>query len=141
MSKTYFNHTSKLEITKRKLVPNCTLAIQRVGDSFWYGVTICSKYDNFCKATGRKIAEQRLIEGFGVMKVPEIIKNLNEKQSYLAQLYNLTYSVITKTRRWKGRITRFNMEGLKLKESNSQNKEKEGKGEAKIRELFRDNRA
>jgi hypothetical protein len=82
----------------------------RVGDKFNYGVSICSKYDNFSKKSGREIAENRLQQGFGVMDVPKPIINMPERESSLEQLYNLVASVVVKNKKWKKRITKFNLE-------------------------------
>lgn len=108
MSKTFFTHTTKLEVVKNKLVPASTIAIKKVGERFHYGVAICSKYDNFSKKYGREVAEKRLNEGFGALDVPAPLKNVNEKEAILAQLYNLAASVVVKNKKWKRRITKFN---------------------------------
>lgn len=109
MSKVYFSHTTKLEVTKLGIVPAATIALKRVGDEFHYGVSICSLYDNFSKKSGREIAENRLNNGFGTLPVPKVLEGMTEKQACLAQLYNLVSSVVCRNRKWKKRITKFNM--------------------------------
>lgn len=109
MSKTYFSHTTKLEVTKLGIVPAATIALKKVGNEFHYGISICSIYDNFSKKSGREISENRLNQGFGVLPVPAVLEGLTEKQACLAQLYNLVESVVCKNRKWKKRITKFNL--------------------------------
>jgi hypothetical protein len=109
MSKTFFSHTSKLEITKLGIVPVATIALKKVGDEFHYGVAICSRFDNFSKKSGREIAENRLNQGFGKLPVPKVLSGYSEKEACLAQLYNLVTSVVVKNKKWKKRITKFNL--------------------------------
>lgn len=111
MSRTYYNHTSKFEIVKEKIVPASTIALQRVGDTFHYGIAICSKFDNFSKKAGREIAENRLNQGFGTLPVPETLLAVPERESCLYMLYNLTKSIIIKNKKWKRDLTRFNETG------------------------------
>lgn len=113
MSKVYFNHTTKLDVVKFGLVPAATIALTKVDDKFYYGVSICSKYDNFSKKFGREVAQNRLEQGFGVLEVPDIVKELPEKQQCLAMLYNLSATIVLKNRKWKKKITKFNL-GQKL---------------------------
>lgn len=108
MSKVYFSHTTKLRVVKMGLVPASTIAIKKVGDNFHYGVSICSKYDNFSKKYGREIAENRLNQGFGILPVPKPLQDLPEKEACLHQLYNLAASTILKNRKWKRKVTAFN---------------------------------
>lgn len=108
MSKVYFSHTSKMLGVKMGVLPLATIAIQRIGDEFHYGVAICSKYDNFSRKYGREIAENRLNQGFGIIPVPSPLQDLPEKEACLTQLYNLVESVVLKGRKWKRRVTRFN---------------------------------
>lgn len=110
MSKVYYSHTTKLEVTKLGLVPACTIALTKRGEKFIYGVSICSKYDNFSKKYGREVAENRMEQEFGTLDVPKILNGLSEKEACLQQLYNLVTSVVTKNKKWKKKITKFNMQ-------------------------------
>lgn len=117
MSKVYYNHTSKLEAVKAGFAPAATIALQKVGNNFIYGISICSAYDNFSKKYGREIATARMEKGFKITPIPEsLLKEVEslgaeeEKAMCLAFLYQLAYSVTTKSRRWKKKITRFNKE-------------------------------
>lgn len=108
MSKTYYNHTNRSEKIKSGTNKPATLAISRIGNYFYYGIVLCSKYDNFDKKIGRTLAEKRMNNIFGLMEVPEHLKSLSEKDSCLKQLYNLTESVLQKEKKWKSKITRYN---------------------------------
>ncbi len=125
MSKIYYFHTTKLEVTKQGIAPACTISLKMSDDKnyFQYGVAICSKYDNFSKKYGREVADNRLNQGFGIIKVPKIIINdedFTEHEACIGQLYNLVLSVVKKTKKWKKKITRFNLEQIlnKNKEQN-----------------------
>ena len=109
MSKVYFNHTTKLEVVKLGLVPAATIALTKVGDKFHYGVAICSRFDNFSKKDGREVAENRLKQGFGELEIPAPLKDLSEKEQCLNMLYNLAATVVVKNRKWKKKVTKFNM--------------------------------
>jgi hypothetical protein len=109
MSKVFFTHTTKLDIVKAGVVPAATIAIKRVGNKFHYGVAICSKFDNFSKKYGREVAENRLNQEFGILDIPAPLANLSEREATLAQLYNLAASVVVKSKKWKKRVTKFNL--------------------------------
>jgi hypothetical protein len=96
-------------VVKLGLVPAATIALTKVGDKFHYGVVICSRYDNFSKKFGREVAENRLKQGFGVLDIPAPIQGLSEKEQCLNMLYNLAASVVVKNKKWKKRVTKFNI--------------------------------
>lgn len=110
--KIFYAHTSIFPPVKMGLVPPATIALVRVGDKFHYGVALCSKGDNFSRKHGRKIAETRLEEGFGVMDVPEPILHMNYTDSCVEQIRNLSFSALSHFRKWKRKVTRFNKEKL-----------------------------
>lgn len=114
MSKVFFVHTTKLDIVKWGVVPAATIALSKEGDKFKVGVTICSKYDNFSKKYGREIAQKRLDQGFMTMDVPKPLEGLNEKEACLTQIYQIASSVVSRSKKWKKKITRFE-QGLKTK--------------------------
>jgi hypothetical protein len=94
-------------------VPACTIAVKKDVDGFKFGIAICSKHDNFSRKLGREVAENRLNQGFGLMKmkkVPDNFNSLTDSEQCLAQLYTLVVSVVKKNRKWKKRITKFNLE-------------------------------
>lgn len=109
MSKVYYNHTTKQQAVKRGFAPAATIALQRVGNEFHYGITICSKYDNPNKATGREIALARMNQGFRKTAIPEaLLKNDSTGDICLTFLYQLSASVSSNHRKWKNKITKFN---------------------------------
>lgn len=114
MSKVYFNHTTKNEAVKQRLVPPATIALKRVGNTFHYGVAICSMNDNYDKAQGRAIAEQRMEEGFRVTAIPEELLKIESVVGECAMtrsfLYQISTSLVVNSRRWRKKVTRFNME-------------------------------
>lgn len=118
MSQVYFNHTTKQRAVKLKLAPAATIALKREGNDFVYGITICSRYDAFSKKAGREIAEARLNQGFKRTPIPQTLLNFEkeagEKKMILAFLYELSASVSIKSRKWKKRITRFNLDSKGL---------------------------
>lgn len=126
MSKTYYFHTTKLDVTKEGKVPASTIALEKVGDTIYYGVSICSKYDNFSRKYGREVATNRLQQNFGTIRVlPSYAKRFeSENDLCLDQLFTLVKSVVLHNRKWKKRITRFNLDqkkGAKVVQLNSQN--------------------
>ncbi len=111
MSQTYYNHTSKFQVVKDKIIPASTIALKKEGNVFHYGISICSKLDNFSKSAGREIAENRMNSGFGTLDVPESLRGVPPREACLYMLYNMTKSVIIKNKKWKRDITRFNQTG------------------------------
>jgi hypothetical protein len=114
MSQVYYNHTTKQTPVKMGLATPATIALKRDGNDFVYGVTICSKYDSFSKKLGREMAEARLNQGFRRTTIPvELLSletELGEKQMCLAFLYQLSASVTANSRKWKKKVTRFNID-------------------------------
>lgn len=110
MSKVYYYHTSKLEVSKLGIVPTCTIALKKEGNKFVYGIAICSKYDNFSRKQGREIAENRLNQRFGELEVPKNLDGLSDHQAALRQLFSIVRSVIIKNRKWKRKVTSFNLQ-------------------------------
>lgn len=108
MSKVYYNHTSKLEATKSHKAPACTIALQRTGDLFYYGIAICSRKDNFSKSVGREIANSRLQSSFGTMPVPPKLMDMPESQACRLQLFHITESVVRNNNRWRRKLNKFN---------------------------------
>ena len=54
----YYRH---FRLVDHKKISAISLAGTFRDGKFFVGLTICSKKDNFCRTTGRKIAEERLI--------------------------------------------------------------------------------
>lgn len=117
MSKTkvFYYHTTKLSITKRGLIPPCTIAVQKDGDKIIYGLSVCSKYDNFSRKSGREIAELRMNGGFGYISVEKVLlqkkaplKDITDEQLVLTVLWSLVKSIVTKHRKWKSKLSKFN---------------------------------
>lgn len=114
MSKVYINHTTKQELVKARIVPAATIALKREGNNFVFGVAMCSKYDNYSRKAGREIAEARMNQGFKTTAIPETLlkveSEIGEKNICLAFLYQLSASITAKSRKWKKKITKFNIE-------------------------------
>lgn len=116
MSKTkvYYYHTSKLLATKHKVVPPCTIAVQKDGDLIKYGIAICSKHDNFSRKTGREISEARLNLNFGHIEVAKImtkngqLEDVTDEQLLFKVLWSLVSSIVKKNKKWKSKLTKFN---------------------------------
>jgi hypothetical protein len=106
--KIYFYHTSKTVAVKYKIAPASTICLQKVGDKFIYGVSICSKDDNFNKKVGREISKMRMNKCFGSIDVPKVIKDLPDHKACIQQLSSLAFSLLTKQKRWRKRVTKFN---------------------------------
>lgn len=67
-----------------------TVALQKIGDTIHYGVTVCSAEDNFNKKEGRALAERRLKAGYGKFDIPvDLAKDLKFKDEHALCLYFL----------------------------------------------------
>lgn len=114
MSQVSFFHTSKFGAVKQKLAPAATIALKRDGNDFVYGVTICSKYDNFSKKEGRERALARAEQEFRRTRIPESLlshegKELTANQVDRIFLVQLGQSVTKQHKKWKKKITKFNL--------------------------------
>lgn len=114
MSKVYYNHTHTLPPVREGLRPAATIALKRVGNDFHYGIAICSKYDNFSKKYGRKVAEERLEKKFRISSIPKDLlsheEQLGEQGIILIFLYQLAKAVTINSKKWKKKVTKFNLE-------------------------------
>lgn len=120
MSNTYYyNHTSKLPAVQMGYLPMASLAITMDGDKLKYGIAICHNQDNFSRKAGRAIAQARAENGFGVMPIPtaDLIAKKDytyeewQKHVCLKALYNLTESLLLKSRKWRKRLEKWNKTG------------------------------
>lgn len=114
MSKVYYLHTSKSPFVKAGVVPPATIALKMENGIFTYGVSICSKHDNFSKKYGREIAENRMKQEFAKIEVPKVLSTVSEKQACILQLHNLAATLIVKNKKWKKRVTAFNLTHKKV---------------------------
>jgi hypothetical protein len=114
VSQTYYNHTTKHEFVKMGLVPPATVALKRVGNTFVYGMAICSRMDNYNKNKGRELAQERMNKGFGKVAIPEQLlameEKIGEKGICIAFLYGIANSLVARNKRWKRKVTKFNKE-------------------------------
>ena len=56
----FFKHIRPFNHFEYSTTGGITLAIERANNIVAYGMAICSDKDNFCRATGRKVAAERL---------------------------------------------------------------------------------
>jgi len=110
MEKVYFSHTSKSEGVKKGFRRPATIGLKLSSDgkNFLYGITICSKQDNFSRKIGREIVQERINTNFGCIPVPKSFDDLNDKKKCLTMLYSLSSSVYIREKKWKKAITKFN---------------------------------
>lgn len=115
-NKVYYMHTSKLPLVKSGFSKPCTIAITLKGDHFYYGVSVCHRNDNFCRKTGRELAERRLIQEFGRIPVPVVVheKQIPDSEACLGMLASLTGSVAINPYKYERRIHKFNQERADL---------------------------
>lgn len=90
-----------------------TIALMKVGSVVRYGVTTCSVDNNFCKTEGRKRADQRLIENFGMFTIPSdfLERNPNIKDNEQICLFFLTKiakSIMFNPKKYAKRIREHN---------------------------------
>ena len=123
MSKVYYNHTiASLPVLMGVANPG-SIALKRVGDTYFYGVSVCHEEDNFSREEGRKIAELRMEAGFGSFKVSKrneslLVPDDAEKDPLtLQRLYNISESLQLNSRKWEQRIADFNAKHPELKDA------------------------
>jgi hypothetical protein len=116
MSRSYVYHTSKLRSVKEGFIPASTIALKREGNTIIFGISMCSKDDNFSRKFGKEAAEQRMNENFGVFKLKGVREDANEHELCMFHLYNLVQSVVLNRRKWRKRIAKFNAEKAKAQE-------------------------
>ena len=56
----FFKHIRPFKHFEYSTTGGITLAIERTNSIVAYGIATCSDKDNFCRATGRKVATERL---------------------------------------------------------------------------------
>lgn len=114
--KIYFTYTpyslvyQKRGERKGKLLPaeRATISLVKERDTLKFGVSVCSKYDSWNKEKGRKLATERMNQGFGVIKIsPSLAKamsSVGETKFMVTMLKNLCDSVTRKMNSYKHRI-------------------------------------
>jgi hypothetical protein len=117
MSEVFIFHTTKLRAVKLKLAPAATIALKRDGNDFVYGVTLCSKSNNFSKKSGREIAIGRMNQEFRRTPIPQDFldheKEIGPKVMCRIFTVQLGQSITRKSKVWKKKITKFN-QGAKV---------------------------
>ena len=56
----FFKHIRPFNHFEYSTTGGITLAIERTNSIVAFGIAVCSTKDNFCRATGRKVAAERL---------------------------------------------------------------------------------
>lgn len=68
-TKVFYLHTEPLLNLRGRILGNrATIACKTDGQTIKFGYAICSEDDNFSKEKGRKLAEERMNNGFGQVK-------------------------------------------------------------------------
>lgn len=106
----FFNHTTKHDLVKDGHSPKATIAVALSPDeqSIKYGISICSRMDNFSKVKGREQAQKRLENSFGVIEIPRELKGESQRKKCLTMLYRISASVVMRGRKWKRKVTSYN---------------------------------
>lgn len=115
MSKSYIYHTSKLRAVKEGFIPPSTIVLKKEGNSIIFGISMCSKDDNFSRKFGKEAAEQRMNENFGVFELKGVKEDVDEHELCMSHLYNLVQSVTLHGRRWRKKIAKFNADKVKAR--------------------------
>jgi len=122
--KTFYAFTPYVEkMTERELIQygysqseidsftnsRATVAMKRVGNSIWYGVSICNlDEDNFNKSIGKSLAETRMNEGYGHFPISTAMQSRYEGKGVemmLCYLNSVTNSVFRNMRKTQRKIT------------------------------------
>lgn len=88
-----------------------TVAVKLDNDKIKYGVAICSPVNAFNKKEGRKLAEERMNNNFGSIKLNKALSNFDNDKITLEILNNITDSVYRNYSKYKKRIEQFNKKG------------------------------
>lgn len=109
LEKIFYVHTIKYHIVTRGFASPATIALKIAedGKSFKYGISVCNHMDNFCKKTGRKIAEYRLNNSFGVIPMPKALDLKTNREKCMRMLYTITESVMCNPRKWQNKLSLF----------------------------------
>lgn len=94
------------------------VAVKKEGKVVKYGVSICTMGDHWEKEKGRLLAEKRMNEGFGKIKLntgrlPEMMEKLGTAKVVLNLLNSLVCSVADKPGDYKRRIGDFELAKVK----------------------------
>lgn len=100
-----------------------TIAVQVTNGYFNYGISICDEEDKFDKRTGRKFAEERMIQGFNKVPLSNYKKLISSEvggfdevileRITLDFLNNLTMSVYNNMSKYKRKILEFKKKNKK----------------------------
>lgn len=93
-----------------------TIALQRLGDSIFWGLSICSGLDNFKKDIGREIAALRMKEGFARIPISKPLTGFEKESQLLSFIANgIAHKVSSNFNKWRHRINNFedNLEATK----------------------------
>lgn len=102
------------EIEQEFIIPKerATVAVRLVDGVFQYGVSICSTNDNFSRSEGRRLAEERMEAGFGVVGKNEISRFIgviepSDHEAALFLLKRLVTAVESNMERFKRKLRSF----------------------------------
>lgn len=104
INKVFFAHTSKYTGT----LATVALRITDDNKSFIYGVSICNEEDNFCRKTGRDIAESRMNDKFSTIPMPDALEGKTNREKCMRMLFTISESVVKKPRNWQNKVAVFN---------------------------------
>jgi hypothetical protein len=112
MPESYIFHTSRLTPVKEGRIPASTVALKKQGNHIIFGISMCSKDDNFSRKFGREAAERRMNEGFASFEIKNVSPDATDHEICMFHLYNIVQSVTLNNRRWRKKIARHNAEVL-----------------------------
>lgn len=82
-----------------------TLACRIDNDHIVYGISVCTKEDNFSKAKGREIAEKRMKQGYGQMPIDGFYKDFNDPHKAVIEFgKRLVTAICKKPAKYKRKV-------------------------------------
>lgn len=119
MKKTLFSHTTKSEFVKLGWTTPATIALSMSddGEQFKYGICYCMRGDNYVKEDGRKLAEERMKAGFGIIPVPKTLQGLSPNAACAKMIRSISHSAIVNSTKWKTKLYKFKQRTKELERS------------------------
>ena len=103
----FYLHTEPQEPGYPHLGSRATVALKRIEDSIFWGLSICGYEDNFSKSTGREIALERLNNSFGRVNIAHFKDAETESEVFLKIANDIAYKVMNNFNHWKHRVGEF----------------------------------
>ena len=99
----FFKHIRPFNGFEYSTTGGITLAIERTNSIIAFGIAVCSEKDNFCRATGRKVAAERLQTSPRLIAPADIVeafgnalpRSIFTKEGIAKIKYNITISVLS----------------------------------------------